>query len=511
MPWRLLGTSNEAEREIPLVPPKVITIGRGAECTVNLTQRTVSRLHAEIRWAPESTAQGGHWRVRDCGSTAGTYLNGVRLAPHREVRIHHADLLEIKPWRFQVEGPSADRTIAEGSATIVHESESAEEFVALDAVQSSADFARGLLVQLLAAHEEIARATDDVSVGQAAVESLALATGFSNVAFLRQATDSDKTELLASTGAILGARGELQLSRSVLKRARHQIFVHLSGASPAATLAASLDSLSIRQAICAPVEKEAMFYGWLYLDSRAGGLDEARVYEAAGYAKAIARATGDRLSAIASSKVHQRFALEKEELFGGVLRTLIYAIDGKDPYTRGHSDRVSAYAALLARAAGLSVGEIDDARMCGLVHDIGKIAVPEEILRKPTHLEPHEYALIREHPARGHFILEPTTQAHALLPGVLDHHERWDGEGYPNKLKGGAISLLGRLLSLADCFDAMTTARSYRPARTIADACSEINRCLGSHFDPDLGKIFLSIPESELRLHVKPVIALPNS
>lgn len=511
MSWRLLGTSPDAVREVPLVAPKVITIGRSAECTVHLTSKQVSRSHAEIRWAPESSGQGGHWRLRDCGSTSGTFLNGVRLAQHREVRLHHADLLEIKPWRFQVEDPSADRTIAEGLATIVHESESAEEFVVLDAVQSSADFARGLLVQLLAAHEEISAASDDVSVGQAAVESLALATGFSNVAFLHQPTDSGKTELRASTGAILGARGELQVSRSVLKRARHGIYVHLSGASPAATLAASLDSLSIRQAICAPVDKDSMFYGWLYLDSRAGGLDEARVYEAAGYAKAIARATGDRLSMIASSKMQQRFELERQEMFGGVTRTLISMIDGKDPYTRGHSDRVSEFAALLARAAGLSVAEIEQVRVCGLVHDIGKQCVPEEILRKPTHLEPHEYALIREHPAFGHMILKPTPQMHHLLPGVLEHHERWDGNGYPNKLKGSAISLFGRLLSIADCFDAMSTARSYRPARTLADVRSEIDRCLGSHFDPDLGKIFLSIPECDLLSRIKPVIALPHA
>ena len=182
----------------------------------------------------------------------------------------------------------------------------------------------------------------------------------------------------------------------------------------------------------------------------------------------------------------------------GTMRALIEAIDAKDPYTRGHSDRVSKFAMLLARAAKLSEGEIKQAGDGGLLHDIGKIGVSEKILCKPTHLDPEEFAQIQEHPRLGHKILKNIPQVRDLLPGMLQHHERWDGSGYPDNLKGEQISQLGRILCIADCFDAMTSARFYRPARSISEVRAEIKRCLGTHFDPKLGEIFLSIPESEL-------------
>ena len=182
----------------------------------------------------------------------------------------------------------------------------------------------------------------------------------------------------------------------------------------------------------------------------------------------------------------------------GTMRALIEAIDAKDPYTRGHSDRVSKFAMLLARAAKLSDVEIKQAGDGGLLHDIGKIGVSEKILCKPTHLDPEEFAQIQEHPRLGHKILKDIPQVRDLLPGMLQHHERWDGSGYPDNLKGEQISQLGRILCIADCFDAMTSARFYRPARSISEVRAEIKRCLGTHFDPKLGEIFLSIPESEL-------------
>lgn len=507
MPWRLLGTSTDGELDVALDPPKVATIGREVNCTIHLVQRQVSRIHAELHWAPGSGADHGHWRVRDCGSTSGTFLNGVKLTAHREVRLYHADSIEIHPWRFQVESPSSDHTVAEAGRTLVEQSDSSEEFVALAAVQSPADLAQGLLVRLLAASEDIAKSEDEAAVGQATVEALASATGFSNVAFLRPGSEANVIEVVSEIGAISGSRGELQISRSLLKRARNGIYVHRGGGAGSGTLGASLASLSIRQAICVPVEAGTMFFGWLYLDNRSGGASESHELEAAGFAAAIARLAGLSLSNIARGRMQQRFDLEHQQMFGGTMRALIAAIDAKDPYTRGHSDRVSEFAVLLARAAMLSDEHIEQVRVCGLVHDIGKIGVPEEILRKPTHLEPEEFARIREHPAIGHTILRDIPQMRELLPGVLEHHERWDGTGYPNKIKGEEISRLGRLLCIADCFDAMTSARFYRPARTIAEVRAEIERCLGTHFDPELGRIFLSLRDSELAARISTATA----
>ncbi len=502
MAWRLRGYSGDTEREVALAPGKVITIGRSPECAVHLTDAKVSRRHAELRWAPPVDDHGGHWRVGDCGSISGTFLNGVKLAQHREVRLDHADSLTIESWRFRVDDLSGDLTMAEGAATIVHSVGGSEGFVPLPAVQVPAEFNQGLLVHLFAAHENIALAEDEVSVGQAVVESLTMATGFANVAFLREGTAPGDAELVFGSGATANGRGELQLSRSVLKRARNGIFTNQCEASPGATIAASLDSLAIKQVLCVPVKMGKMFFGWIYLDNRGGDVHESSERDAPGIALAVAGLAGLSLANIERGKMQQRFDLETSEKYEGVVRALIDAVDKKDPYTSGHSRRVSEFAALLAQAAKLSDEHVRQTRECGLVHDIGKIGVPEAILRKPTRLEDDEFAQIREHPVKGAEILGSIPQMRDLLPGVLQHHERWDGKGYPNNLKGEEISQLGRILCIADCFDAMTSARVYRPARTIPDVRAELEKCLGTHFDPELGRLFLSISDHELAARI---------
>jgi hypothetical protein len=498
MAWRLVGSSVDGELIVDLVPPQTVTIGRTPECTVHLVQRQVSRLHAELHWAPGTGRDPGHWRLRDCGATFGTLLNGIKLDPQSEVRLDHGDLLMINPWQFRVEGPATAATVAEGAQTVVAGAELDGEFEPLARVQTPGELAQGLLVQLLVASEEVAQAADESQVGQRAVESLAAATGFRNVAFLKPGNDPSSFELVAHTGAITDATGAASVSKSLLKRARNGIYVHRGGHTGGGTLDASLAQLSIRQAICVPVETGGTFHGWLYLDNRTASGGSSHELEAAGFASAIARLAGLSLANIARGKMQQRFDLEQQELFGGTMRALISAIDAKDPYTRGHSDRVSEFAVLLAEQAKLPAQVTERVRVCGLVHDIGKIGVPEEILRKPSRLDPEEFARIREHPEVGMNILRDIPQMRDILPGVLEHHERWDGGGYPHGRKGEQISLLGRILCLADCFDAMTSARFYRPARPIEEVREEIRKCLGTHFDPELGQTFLGIRESEL-------------
>ncbi len=496
MPWRLNGTSNDSELNLILLPPKMVTIGRDEGCTLVLVQKQVSRRHIEIHWAPGIGHQEGHWRIRDCGSTAGTFVNGVKLTAHQEVRLNHRDVFEIRPWKFQVVGPSSDNTIGLVPQTLAAESEVEGEYEALSDAQSTANLAQGLLVKLVEASQTLHKATDEETVGQAAVVSITDATGFSNVAFLK-GVDWRSPEVVAHRGAILGSQGELEISRSLLKRSMNGIYI-LKGGVSSGTLGASLESLDIRQAICVPVEAGSTFFGWLYLDNRTGSATDSPTKEVAGFAKAVASMLGLALSNIQRSQMQQRFNLEKKLMVDGTMRALIEAIDAKDPYTRGHSDRVSKFAILLAQAAKLSDEQIKQAGVGGLLHDIGKIGVSEKILCKPTHLDPEEFAQIKDHPRLGYKILKDIPQVRDLLPGMLQHHERWDGSGYPDNLKGEEISQLGRILCIADCFDAMTSARVYRPARSISEVRAEIKRCLGTHFDPKFGEIFLSIPESEL-------------
>jgi putative nucleotidyltransferase with HDIG domain len=196
--------------------------------------------------------------------------------------------------------------------------------------------------------------------------------------------------------------------------------------------------------------------------------------------------------------MEQRMAREQELMLSGTVVALVRAIDAKDAHTRGHSERVARLARLLAQAAELGADLAERAYLCGLVHDIGKIGVPEAILAKAGRLDDAERDAIREHPEIGHRILRQIPQLREVLPGVLDHHERWDGTGYPNACSGGTISLLGRVIAIADSVDAMTSSRVYRPACTIDQARLEVARCAGTHFDPDLARAFLAIPVDEL-------------
>ena len=129
--------------------------------------------------------------------------------------------------------------------------------------------------------------------------------------------------------------------------------------------------------------------------------------------------------------------------------------------------------------------------MAGLLHDVGKIGVPEAVLQKPGRLTDEEFEQIKQHPAIGAKILRDIKQIEDIIPGVLYHHERYDGKGYPDGLAGEDIPLMGRIICLADCFDAMTTSRTYRKALPLEVAMAEIRRCAGTQFDPRLAEVFL--------------------
>ncbi|MGQ9650118.1 MAG: HD domain-containing phosphohydrolase [Phycisphaerae bacterium] len=180
-----------------------------------------------------------------------------------------------------------------------------------------------------------------------------------------------------------------------------------------------------------------------------------------------------------------------EQLFMGTLHALVSSIDAKDPYTCGHSQRVAWLARHIARLAGVTEEECQRAYLSGLLHDIGKIGVSEAVLRKEGLLTAEEYEEIKRHPRIGANILKGVRQIDDIVPGVLHHHDRYDGAGYPFTLKGEEIPLLGRIVCLADCFDAITTSRTYRKARPIEDARAELQSCAGSHFDPVLTGIFV--------------------
>jgi HD-GYP domain-containing protein (c-di-GMP phosphodiesterase class II) len=188
---------------------------------------------------------------------------------------------------------------------------------------------------------------------------------------------------------------------------------------------------------------------------------------------------------------------EQRVMFLGVLKAMTASIDAKDPYTRGHSERVGHLASRLALAAGLDPQQAERYRIAGLVHDVGKIGIPEAVLSKAGKLTPAEFEIIKKHPEIGYQILRDIPLMHDILPGVLHHHERFDGRGYPHKLAGENIPLIARMLALADTFDSMISTRAYRPALPRQRVLEEIRNCSGSQFDPRLAEIFVKLDFDE--------------
>jgi response regulator RpfG family c-di-GMP phosphodiesterase len=189
-----------------------------------------------------------------------------------------------------------------------------------------------------------------------------------------------------------------------------------------------------------------------------------------------------------------------EENFKQTIIGFAHALEESDRYTRGHSERVSMYARLIAIGLRLTGPEIEVIVKVGLMHDVGKIGVRNDKLNKPGKLTPEELAMFRSHPAKGKRILEPIPFMRDIVPGCYCHHEAWDGSGYPQGLVGDHIPVIGRVVAVADAYDAMTSDRAYRKALPHEIACGELERCTGSQFDPEIVPVFLAQIEEFRRL-----------
>lgn len=184
-------------------------------------------------------------------------------------------------------------------------------------------------------------------------------------------------------------------------------------------------------------------------------------------------------------------------LFIGIIKSLAQAIDAKSPWTKGHSDRVTEYAVRIGKEMGLQDKELEVLRVAGLLHDIGKIGTHDTLLDKPGKLASAEYEIVKEHPARGSELLLPIKQLNHIIPWIRGHHERLDGTGYPDGLKGDEIPLQARILAVADAFDSMTAERPYRETPGREKAIEELKKNAGIQFDPKVVEVFLKILKTE--------------
>jgi HD-GYP domain-containing protein (c-di-GMP phosphodiesterase class II) len=175
------------------------------------------------------------------------------------------------------------------------------------------------------------------------------------------------------------------------------------------------------------------------------------------------------------------------------ISTLVLTLETRDPYTQGHTERVTKFALLIGAAMGLSQEDINTLRYASEIHDIGKISIPDFILNKPSKLNKLERHMIELHPVKGAQIIGPLEFLKQVIPIVRHHHERFDGTGYPDRLKAKRIPLLARILACADSYDAMTSERPYKSKLSLGQAISEIKRNAGKQFDPEIAALFIKI------------------
>jgi putative two-component system response regulator len=256
-----------------------------------------------------------------------------------------------------------------------------------------------------------------------------------------------------------------------------------------------LDGFGLLKAVRAHPTGAAVPFLFLSARTETAATSQARVLGADDYL--FKPFDADDLSLAVAAKLARRRAVERFDTRAAHLQTVLMlanTIEARDRNTRGHVERVQRYAMALARALNWDEEALAVLEYGALLHDMGKLLVPRAILNKPGRLTPAEWEVLRRHPEEGAQMMAGVDHLRGALPYVLHHHEQWNGAGYPHGLAGAAIPIEGRLLAVVDAFDAMTSDRPYRPARSAAEAREEIRCQAGIQFDPAVAEAFVGLP-----------------
>lgn len=470
-----------------------LMIGRSEECDLPLLSgKTVSRNHATLtRFA---SSDGDQWRLFDSGSKHGTFLNGVKLKEKQYVGIRAGDIITIEPFSFQVVDPNDDGRFTETFDD--DQSLGGTSIQRIEKTLGGAGLAQERLAALLECSTTLHEAGDELDLAESLASAAKAGTVFSNVAVIKPAGGEGKVQILAAKGRI-ALEGQPNLSRSLLQAALEGEPVRYQKAEVVDEEAQSIMQYSIEEAICIPIIMGSAVVGCIYVDNRDGQVGGQEIDDDIEFCSGLAKIASLAMSNLMRVDMERRHAEERQGLLLGTVAALVSAIDAKDTYTRGHSERVAWLSRALARALKLEEEIVGNIHICGLVHDIGKIGIPESILRKPGRLTDEEFDQIKAHPVIGENILRDVQQLSPVLPGVRSHHERWDGNGYPDGTEGEKTPVFGRILGVADAFDAMCSSRAYRQALDRNEVLDEIAGCAGTQFDPTLAKAFLTIDFKE--------------
>ena len=467
-----------------LQPYDQVKLGSGEECNIPLAAEGLTAQQMQI------TGQGDHFLFTaladgvevngepllscrladgDVISTAGVRLRFTLLPPQRSILTDTGNL-ELVDFADALVRPQMRRRIQEEDLAAAQDAR----------VQGlmKAVYDVGAMVSGESSQQRILNGIVDK-----ALEVLQANRGF---LILRNPQDGElEPAVIRTPGAVTEG---LALSRTVLRECveqGHSILLRDALTDLQSQPAhGSLFRHGIRSAVCVPVESKKEILGALYVDNTAdvGAFDEGDMHLLA----ALGRMAGLSLERV-------RLIERQDRLFYGVIRALVSSLEAKDQYTRGHTERVTAYALTIAQEMELSAEQLQELRLAGLLHDIGKIGVPEAILCKVGKLTPEELQIMRRHPDIGADIVQNIEGIGEIATVVRHHQERWDGSGYPAGLRGEAIPLLDRILAVADAYDAMTSSRAYRRNFSEEEVLAEFRACSGRQFDPQVVEAFFRV------------------
>ncbi len=467
------------------------TIGRAPECDIRLPDQGVSRRHATIE------NLGQTLEVTDLESANGSYINGEAV---QKGELKPGDQLALGPTLLECRvRPERRRGVGPGAAILAFRDEGTHTVVRKVVDTHFPGVADETEKRDL---EELARAQRNLATAYRVSKLLASARDLDDlftgvIDSILSAISADRAALLLRDGGdgsqplhVMHARdregnggpGEITVSRTVV----HDVLENgVSTLSQDATADAryrtgeSIIQQRIRSVLCAPVSTDDAVLGVLYADSRSrtGAFSESDLE--------LLALIGNQ-AGVAIQRAQLRAQLER--FFFDTIRAIVATIDAKDGYTHRHSERVAAFATRIANQLGLSEEEIESVELAALLHDVGKIGIPESILNKPGRLTDAEFEQVKKHCLYGVKILGniQSPRFEQILPGVRNHHERWDGSGYPDRLAGDDIPFLGRLLAVADVLDALSSNRSYRAGLGFDKTVQIIEKGSGNHFDPEI-------------------------
>ena len=508
MARRLDLALRNTDRIFPLQPGQTLTAGRTSQCDIQLDDPSVSRRHCTI-----ALLENGLLQVKDLESANGTFVNE---RPVKDGSARAGDLIRLGAAILEVRDPSGithrpDQTIFVDESTVesvIQKRIEPSDFAWLKSPGEAAapelallKRAQRHLATLHRVSELLAGARDITTLSDATLRAIleVLSADRGAIVLRREGADGEVEVLAARSKAQATARFAVSrtLVSDVIARGI-SIFAHDASSDIRFAEGRSVIGQRVRSVMCVPLRTTDEILGALYVDSLsgAGRFNETDLE--------LLAAIGNQ-AGVAMHRV--RLMGELETLLLDTIKAIAATIDARDGYTHRHSERVAALTAQLSTELGLSEEERETAELSALLHDVGKIAVPDSILNKPGKLTPDEFAEMQKHPLHGARILGNIQSAtiKAVLPGVQYHHEKWDGTGYPEGLKGEGIPFLGRLLGVADFYDALTSARAYRSAMPTEEAIALIAKGAGSHFDPAVAAALARIYErGELDLDAMP-------